>query len=368
MKRLLTIVAALAISSVVGLAQAGRAAEHWVGAWSTALVVATPVAAPGAGRGAPPAAPGQPAPAAQPQPGAVAPAQPPAARRAGAAPPGSRSSAGSAAGAQLQQSDAAAHRPPVDRRRSPAHRAEQCLRHRAARRRRGERRASRQGLGHRFQVEPRAAIQRKRVDHRALRRHHHQRSGGSRPPGSFRSCRRSLCAWRYGGERIVLDDAHRSEPDELRLIDGQLRRLRDLSCRDDDGIVVRPRARRGGGAPGRRRDRGARRLDHRRLAIDAEHEPPLAGSSGEAPGGGHRTADGRAERGDRRQPGAARQRRPQRPRALRTGRPVPDGRDARHRDGRDQRHRTGTRQPASVRRGSDRRAPAADSCGRTRAA
>ena len=73
MKRLLTIVVVLAISSV-GLAQGGRAAEHWVGAWSTAVVVATPVAAPGAGRGAPPGAPGQPA--AQPQPTAAAPAPP----------------------------------------------------------------------------------------------------------------------------------------------------------------------------------------------------------------------------------------------------------------------------------------------------
>ena len=51
MKRLLTIVVVLAISSV-GLAQGGRAAEHWVGAWSTAVVVATPLAAAGAGRGA----------------------------------------------------------------------------------------------------------------------------------------------------------------------------------------------------------------------------------------------------------------------------------------------------------------------------
>ena len=42
MKRLLTILVVLAISSV-GLAQGGRAAEHWVGAWSTAVVVATPL-------------------------------------------------------------------------------------------------------------------------------------------------------------------------------------------------------------------------------------------------------------------------------------------------------------------------------------
>jgi lysophospholipase L1-like esterase len=75
MKRLLTIVVVLAISSV-GLAQGGRAAEHWVGAWSTAVVVATPLAAAGAGRGAPLAAPGQPA--AQPQPPAAAAPAPPA--------------------------------------------------------------------------------------------------------------------------------------------------------------------------------------------------------------------------------------------------------------------------------------------------
>src|SRR5712691_11352051 len=74
MKRLLIIVVVLALSSAAGLAQGGRAAEHWVGAWSTAVVVATPIAAPAAGRGAPPAAaPGQPGPVAQPAPPAGAP-------------------------------------------------------------------------------------------------------------------------------------------------------------------------------------------------------------------------------------------------------------------------------------------------------
>jgi lysophospholipase L1-like esterase len=74
MKRLLTIIVVLAISSV-GLAQGGRAAERWVGAWSTAVVMATPLVPPVAGRGAPPAA-GQPA--AQPQPPAAAAPAPPA--------------------------------------------------------------------------------------------------------------------------------------------------------------------------------------------------------------------------------------------------------------------------------------------------
>ena len=77
MKRLVTFVAILAISGVVSLAQGGRTAEHWVGAWSTAVVVATPVAAPAGGRGALPAAPGQPAPIAQPQPPAATQIQPP---------------------------------------------------------------------------------------------------------------------------------------------------------------------------------------------------------------------------------------------------------------------------------------------------
>ena len=92
MKRLLTILAVIAISGVIGLAQGGRAAEHWVGAWSTAVVVATPVAAPAAGRGAPPAGPGQAAPpAAQPQPPAPAAPPPPTAAPgapAAAQPPG----------------------------------------------------------------------------------------------------------------------------------------------------------------------------------------------------------------------------------------------------------------------------------------
>ena len=60
MKRLLTLAGVLAISGLVVLAQGVRSTEHWVGAWSTAVVVATPVAPPAAGRGAPPAAPGQP--------------------------------------------------------------------------------------------------------------------------------------------------------------------------------------------------------------------------------------------------------------------------------------------------------------------
>ena len=92
MKRLLTVLAVIAISGVIGLAQGGRAAEHWVGAWSTAVVVATPVAAPAAGRGAPPAGPGQAAPpAAQPQPPAPAAPPPPTAAPgapAAAQPPG----------------------------------------------------------------------------------------------------------------------------------------------------------------------------------------------------------------------------------------------------------------------------------------
>ena len=46
MKRLLTLFVVFSISTIVGLAQGGRAAEHWVGAWSTAVVVATPVPAP----------------------------------------------------------------------------------------------------------------------------------------------------------------------------------------------------------------------------------------------------------------------------------------------------------------------------------
>lgn len=76
MRRLATIVV-VAISGVVGLAQGARTAEHWVGAWSTAVVVATPAAPAAGGRGAPPAVPAQPAPTAQPQPPAAAP--PPAA-------------------------------------------------------------------------------------------------------------------------------------------------------------------------------------------------------------------------------------------------------------------------------------------------
>ena len=87
MKRLLTIIVVLAAPGVVSLAQGGRTAEHWVGAWSTAVVVATPVAAPApaAGRGAAPVAAGQPVPVAPIQPpGAAAPAGPP----PGAAPAG----------------------------------------------------------------------------------------------------------------------------------------------------------------------------------------------------------------------------------------------------------------------------------------
>jgi lysophospholipase L1-like esterase len=62
MQRLLIVVVGLAISSVVSLAQGGPGADRWVGAWSTALVMATPAAAPGAGRGATPTSAGQAAP------------------------------------------------------------------------------------------------------------------------------------------------------------------------------------------------------------------------------------------------------------------------------------------------------------------
>ena len=87
MKRLLTLFVVFSISTIVGLAQGGRAAEHWVGAWSTAVVVATPVPAP-AGRGTPPAVPGQPAPTTQPQPPAATAAPAPAGPLPQAAPVG----------------------------------------------------------------------------------------------------------------------------------------------------------------------------------------------------------------------------------------------------------------------------------------
>jgi lysophospholipase L1-like esterase len=88
MKQLLTTVVVLAIFGAAGLAQGGRAADHWVGAWSTALVVATPVAAPAAGRGAPPAAPGQPAAGVPSAPAAQLPAAAPAPPPAGPVPQG----------------------------------------------------------------------------------------------------------------------------------------------------------------------------------------------------------------------------------------------------------------------------------------
>ena len=109
------------------------------------------------------------------------------------------------------------------------------------------------------------------------------------------------------------------------------------------------------GAAGDRCDCGDRRLDHRRDPIDAEHEQPLAGPSREASGAGGRAEDGCAERGHRRQPGAARQRRPEPRGAVRSRRAVSNRGHAHRRDGRHQRHRTGTRQPASVSSGSDRR-------------
>ena len=87
MRRLLNIVVLLVISSVVVLAQSSRPAEHWVGAWSTALMAPPQPGVP-AGRGqAPPAvAAVQPSPVAQPQlPASAAPPQgQPAAAPAGA--------------------------------------------------------------------------------------------------------------------------------------------------------------------------------------------------------------------------------------------------------------------------------------------
>ena len=74
MSRLSAVLLVLALSTVAILGQNAPSSEHWVGAWSTALVVAPPVVAPpAAGRGAPPAVSTQP-----PSPGpAAAPAPPP---------------------------------------------------------------------------------------------------------------------------------------------------------------------------------------------------------------------------------------------------------------------------------------------------
>jgi lysophospholipase L1-like esterase len=77
MKRLVTTFIVLAVSTLGVVAQ-NRAAEHWVGTWATALVVA-PAQQPAAGRGQAPAGaavapPAQPAPA---QPAAAPPAPPP---------------------------------------------------------------------------------------------------------------------------------------------------------------------------------------------------------------------------------------------------------------------------------------------------
>ena len=75
MSRLSALFLTLAVSTVALLGQNAPPAEHWVGAWGTALVIAPPVAAPlPAGRGAPPAPATQPP--APPAPGAAGPAQP----------------------------------------------------------------------------------------------------------------------------------------------------------------------------------------------------------------------------------------------------------------------------------------------------
>ena len=51
MRRLILFLCVVAISSVGVLGQNARSTEHWVGAWSTALVVAPPVVAPAAPAG-----------------------------------------------------------------------------------------------------------------------------------------------------------------------------------------------------------------------------------------------------------------------------------------------------------------------------
>jgi len=91
MRRVILFLCIVAISSVGVLGQNARSTEHWVGAWSTALVVATPVVAPAApapaasGRGQAPAvgAAGPPPVVAAPPSAVVAGVAPPA-----AAPPG----------------------------------------------------------------------------------------------------------------------------------------------------------------------------------------------------------------------------------------------------------------------------------------
>ena len=75
----------------------------------------------------------------------------------------------------------------------------------------------------------------------------------------------------------------RRAPDQLRLGDRQPRGRGDAAGRGDDAELVPARHRRrrhGAGRGGRHRR--IRRLDHRRCAIDAGHEQPLARSSGAA--------------------------------------------------------------------------------------
>ena len=209
----------------------------------------------------------------------------------------------------------------------------------------------------------------RRLVHDSARRGRLQRSGRSRPFPRQPTWRSTVPAGRHQ-HAVAADHAHHRGADQLRLRGGESHR-QPPSCRR------RRRPRTGSSPPGRRagpglrwRPRRLRRFDHRRHALDAGHQQPLAGSAGPADAGAEpAAADGRDERGDRRQPRAERRQLPgrhQRAGALRSPRRGAAGRHARDLHGGDQRHRPGTREPDAVGRRRDRR-PQADHRARARA-
>ena len=180
------------------------------------------------------------------------------------------------------QPDLATDRPHQRRRRPDADQAEQSLEPAAAGNRCFTRRAAGRQPGDRHGLRPGGHFQRRRHHHDSRWRRTVERLGGA---GGTRAGGRSggrLSARRHLGRRNGTHGAQWRPANELPLDRRQLRRGAELpGCLDPRHLAVPRRDRRRPDAEDQRH-RGFRRFDHRRLAIDRQHQPTLAGRAGAA--------------------------------------------------------------------------------------
>ena len=330
-RALLACIVALAVA-LPALGQPGD--EHWVATWATALVA----------RPLPPAAP--PRRRARRQRACYGRRGLRPARRCTAAPPSARDG---------EQPDATANRPRERRRRSCPRRAQQRLRHCAARDHRGRDRAARARCRSSRRRSARRDVRRPqdRVDFAGRRARQRRRRYVCRSAGGSR--RRSLRAWRARHRTFARHDPQRRVADELRLRERQSRRRGEPPRREEMGawfLLARIEV---AAAPDTRVvvafgdsiTDGARSTAN----MNARWPDTLARRLRAAP----RTESRGIERRHQRQSCSRRRRRLERARTLRQGRADANRRHARHRHGRHQRHRRRASEPKPERRRLDRR-------------